>query len=215
MVSETRVEQESFLWLVRHAAAAGVEGTIHSSDAPADLRDHHHFEAVRKALPASAACYASPARRTIDTARALLLDPVPIAEFAEQDFGDWTGRRHNDLAAGGDEGYAQFWDNPAQSRPPRGESFEDQVVRVREGLSKIAPGSAILVVHSGTIRATLGVALDIAPAAALRFAIEPLSITRIDRLRQGWRVLSVNQNVRGTFEYAMREGHASNRMQSR
>jgi alpha-ribazole phosphatase len=209
------VEEESFFWLVRHASVDGVEGTIHSSDAPADLRDRNHLEAVRKALPANAACYASPARRTVDTARALGLDPVPIAEFAEQDFGEWTGRRHDDLAVSAHEGYRQFWDNPAQSRPPRGESFNDQVVRVREGLSKIAPGSAILVVHSGTIRATLCVALDIAPASALRFVIEPLSITRIDRLRQGWRVLSVNQNVRGTFEYAMREGHASNRMESR
>jgi alpha-ribazole phosphatase len=54
---------------------------------------------------------------------------------------------------------------------------------------------ATLVVHSGTIRAALCIALDIAPAAALRFVIEPLSITRIERLRNGWRVASVNQNV--------------------
>jgi alpha-ribazole phosphatase len=210
------VEEESFLWLVRHAAVDGLEGTIHSSDAPADLRDRDHFQALRKALPANAACYASPARRTIETAQALGLDPVPIMEFAEQDFGDWTGRRHDDLEAGGDEGYAQFWENPALSRPPRGESFQDQVARVRKGLSKIAPGSAILVIHSGTIRAALCIALDIAPESALRFVIEPLSITRIDRLRQGWRVLSVNQNVRcGTFDYAMREGEVSNQMRSR
>jgi alpha-ribazole phosphatase len=209
------VEEESFLWLVRHAAVDGVEGTIHSSDAPADLRDRNHLEALRKVLPADAACHASPARRTIDTARALGLDPVPGAEFAEQDFGDWTGRRHDDLAAGGDEGYAQFWKDPALSRPPCGESFQDQVARVREGLSKIAPGTAILVVHAGTIRAALCIALDVAPASALRFLIEPLSITRIDRLRQGWRVLSVNQNVGGMFDHAMREGASSNQMRSR
>ena len=198
------MEGDSFLWLVRHAAVAGVEGTIHASDAPADLRDLTHLEALRSVLPTNAACYASPARRTIDTARALGLDPAPIGEFAEQDFGDWTGRRHVDLAAGCDEDYAQFWKDPALSRPPRGESFQDQVARVRDGLSKVAPGSAILVVHSGTIRAALCIALDIAPASALGFVIEPLSITRIDRLSRGWRVLSVNRNVRGTPDHATR-----------
>lgn len=196
------MEGESFLWLIRHAAVDGVEGTIHSSDAPADLRDRAHLEAVRSHLPSNAASYASPARRTIDTARALRLDPVLIPEFAEQDFGDWTGRRHEDLAASSEEGYAQFWEDPAHSRPPGGESFEDQVARVRQGLLKIEPGSATLVVHSGTIRAALCVALDVDPMAALRFAIEPLSITRIHRLRNGWRVVCVNQSVLGVPDIA-------------
>jgi alpha-ribazole phosphatase len=189
------MQRESFLWLVRHAAVDGVEGTIHPLDAPADLHDQARLEAVRRRLPGDAACYASPARRTIQTARALRLDPVPMPEFAEQDFGDWTGRRHDDLATGGDENYARFWEDPARGRPPGGESFEDQVQRVRQGVLKLAPGPATLVVHSGTIRAALCIALDIAPSAALRFVIEPLSITRIDQLRNGWRVLSVNQNV--------------------
>jgi alpha-ribazole phosphatase len=189
------MKNESFLWLVRHAAVDGVAGTIHPADAPADLTDHARLDAVRRHLPCQGPCYASPARRTIETARALRLDPVLVPEFAEQDFGEWTGRRHDDLAARRDEHYARFWDDPARSRPPGGESFEDQVKRARQGLLHLAPGVATLVVHSGTIRAALCIALDIAPAGALRFAIEPLSITRIERLRNGWRVASVNQNV--------------------
>jgi len=196
------MEGESFLWLVRHAAAYGVDGLIHAANAPANLSDRAHLDAVRKHLPPKAASYASPARRTIDTARALGLDPVPIPEFAEQDFGAWTGRRHDDLAAGGEEGYAQFWQNPARSRPPGGESFADQVARVRQGLLKIAPGPATLVVHSGTIRAALCIALDIDPEAALRFVVQPLSITRIDRLRNGWRIVSVNQHALGVADFA-------------
>jgi alpha-ribazole phosphatase len=66
---------------------------------------------------------------------------------------------------------------------------------VRLGLSRIGPGSATLVVHSGTIRAALCIALDLTPEAALRFVVDPLSLTRIDRLATGWRVLSVNQRV--------------------
>ncbi|MBR0956421.1 histidine phosphatase family protein [Bradyrhizobium japonicum] len=189
------MEGATFLWLIRHAPVDGIKGTIHAADAPADLTDHAQLDALRPRLPRDAASYASPSRRTLETARALGLEPDLVSEFSEQDFGSWTGRRHDELAASGGEAYAQFWSDPAHRRPPGGESFEDQVARVRLGLSRIGAGSATLVVHSGTIRAALCIALDLTPQAALRFVIDPLSLTRIDRLATGWRVVSVNQRI--------------------
>ncbi|MBB4397353.1 histidine phosphatase family protein [Bradyrhizobium sp. ERR14] len=189
------MEGETFLWLIRHAPVAGVTGTIHAADAPADLSDRVQLDAVRRRLPPDAAGYASPSRRTIETARALGLEPKLVNEFREQDFGDWTGHRHDQLEATRGEAYAQFWSDPAGGRPPGGESFADQVARVRLGLSRIAAGSATLVVHSGTIRAALCIALDLTPQGALRFVVDPLSLTRIDRLAAGWRVVSVNQRI--------------------
>ena len=189
------MEGETFLWLIRHAPVQGVTGTIHAADAPADLGDRAQLDDVRRRLPPDAASFASPARRTVETARALGLDPELVVEFGEQDFGAWTGRRHDELAASGGDAYAQFWNDPAHARPPGGESFEDQVARVRLGLARVSSGQATLVVHSGTIRAALCIALDLAPQAALRFVIDPLSVTRIDRLATGWRVVSVNQRM--------------------
>jgi alpha-ribazole phosphatase len=189
------MEGQTFLWLIRHAPVAGVAGTIHAMDAPADLGDRARLEALRRHLPRDAASYASPSRRTVETARALRLEPMLVPEFSEQDFGAWTGRKHDELAAIDDETYAQFWSDPAQARPPGGESFGDQLARVRLGLSRIAAGPAALVVHSGTIRAALCIALDLTPEAALRFVIDPLSLTRIDRLESSWRVVSVNQRI--------------------
>lgn len=189
------MEGETFLWLIRHAPVEGVTGTIHAADAPADLGDRAQLEALRQRLPRDAASYASPSRRTVETARALGPEPELVSEFREQDFGDWTGHRHDELAATGGDAYAQFWSDPARGRPPGGESFADQVARVRFGLSRIGPGSATLVVHSGTIRAALCIALDLSPQAALRFVIDPLSLTRIDRLAAGWRVVSVNRRM--------------------
>ncbi len=181
------------LWLIRHAPVDGPRGVIHAADAPADLGDIAAFAALRARLPAQAHAVCSPMRRTRETAEKLGLAAVEEADFAEQDFGAWTGRRHDDLAAELGADYQAFWKSPAHSRPPGGESFVDQIARARAGLARLPAGDAVLVVHSGTIRAVLAIALGLSPDHALRFAIDPLSLTRIDRLESGWRVVGVNQ----------------------
>jgi alpha-ribazole phosphatase len=190
------VISDTSFWLVRHAIVACPAGMISPLDAPADLGDQRSFELVQAQLPKNAQAYASPARRAVDTARALQLDPVLMTELAEQDFGEWIGRTHDQLAATGGESYARFWRDPSRSQPPGGESFEDQIARVRGALAQIETERTILIVHSGTIRAALAIALELAPEAALRFVVDPLSLTRIDRLSNGWRVVSVNQTFR-------------------
>jgi alpha-ribazole phosphatase len=184
---------ETNLWLVRHAPVDGPRGVIHGPDAPADTGDAAAFAVLKAKLPPNAFAICSPARRTWETALALGLDPVKQAAFREQDFGTWTGRRHNDLVAELGDAYRDFWKSPASNRPPGGESFVDQIFRATEGLAELPAGDVVLVVHSGTIRAALAIALDLDPDGALRFVIDPLSLTRIDRLDNGWRVVAVNQ----------------------
>jgi alpha-ribazole phosphatase len=184
---------ETNLWLIRHAPVDGPRGVIHAPDAPADLGDVAAFAALKARLPANAFAVCSPARRTRETAQLLRLDAVEDASFREQDFGEWTGRRHNDLVAELGDAYREFWKSPAENRPPGGESFVDQIERARAGLASLPAGDVVLVVHSGTIRAVLSIALDLAPDSALRFVVDPLSLTRIERLENGWRVVVVNQ----------------------
>ena len=181
------------LWFIRHAPVDGPRGIVHSPDAPTNLSDAAAFTALKAKLPTNAFAVCSPARRTLETALALGLDPLTQACFGEQDFGAWTGRRHDDLAAELGEAYRDFWKSPASNAPPGGESFVDQIGRTADGLAALPPGDVALVVHSGTIRAALAIALDLAPEAALRFVIDPLALTRIDRLDHGWRVVAVNQ----------------------
>jgi alpha-ribazole phosphatase len=184
---------ETNLWLIRHAPVDGPRGVIHGLDAPADLGDAAAFAALRARLPKNAFAVCSPARRTWETAAVLGLDPIREPDFREQDFGAWTGRPHDDLITEFGDAYQDFWKQPASNRPPGGESFVDQISRARAGLAALPPGDVVLVAHSGTIRAALAVALDLAPDGALRFVIDPLSLTRIDRLESGWRVVAVNQ----------------------
>ena len=184
---------ETKLWLIRHAPVDGPRGVIHGPDAPADVSDAAGLAALMARLPAHALAVCSPARRTRETSVALGLRAVTEDAFREQDFGAWTGRRHNDLAAEPGNAYRDFWKSPASNAPPGGESFADQIARAQAGLAGLPAGDVILVVHSGTIRAVLAVALQLSPDAALRFVIDPLSLTRIDRLDNGWRVVAVNQ----------------------
>jgi alpha-ribazole phosphatase len=181
------------LWLIRHAPVDGPRGIIHGPDAPADISDSAAFAALKARLPAGAHAVCSPARRTRQTAGALGLDAVEQDAFREQDFGAWSGRRHNDLVAELGDVYRDFWKSPATNRPPGGESFVDQIGRAVDGLATLAAGEVVLVVHSGTIRAVLAIALDLSPDAALRFVIDPLSLTLIDRLDNGWRLVAVNR----------------------
>ncbi|HVX75595.1 MAG TPA: histidine phosphatase family protein [Bradyrhizobium sp.] len=180
------------LWLIRHAAVLGASDIIHDRDAPADVSNIAALSALHEKLPQGAAQFASPSSRTLQTAAALGLDPVPDANLLEQNFGDWTGRRHEDLARELGAAYHDFWKAPAENRPSNGESFADQVVRVRAALDALPSGDVIVVAHSGTIRAVLAIALGISPESALRFKIDPLSLTRIDHVELGWRVVCVN-----------------------
>lgn len=184
---------DSYLWLIRHAPVDGPRGVIHGPDAPADTSNAGAFAALRAKLPDDAAAYCSPARRTKETALALALDPVDVAAFREQSFGRWTGRRHDELTVELGASYIDFWRSAATNRPPGGESFVEQVARVSAGLAALPAGNVILVVHSGTVRAALAIALNTAPETALRFVIDPLSLTRIDRLDNGWRIVAVNR----------------------
>jgi alpha-ribazole phosphatase len=184
---------EKRLWLIRHAPVAGPSGVIHADGAHADTSDAAAFAALRARLPDNAAQFASPSIRTLETAAALGLRPAAGPDFREQDFGLWTGRRHDDLVSEFGAAYRDFWLTPATSRPPGGESFTEQIVRVGRGLAALPAGDVVLWVHSGTVRAALAIALDLAPESALRFAIDPLSLTRIDRLTNGWRVVCVNR----------------------
>jgi alpha-ribazole phosphatase len=183
------------IWLIRHAPVDGPQGVIHGPDAPVEVSDVAAFAALRRLLPVHAPSFCSPARRTRDTAAALQLEAALETAFREQDFGAWTGRRHDQLAVEQGEAYRSFWDAAGSNVPPQGESFAAQIARVAEGLMRLPAGDVILVVHSGTVRAALAIALELAPENALSFVIDPLSITRIDRLAQGWRVGGVNQRV--------------------
>jgi alpha-ribazole phosphatase len=196
-------------WLLRHAPVPDPEGRILGQiDADAHTGDTEDLEALARLLPPRAVLLTTPLRRTGQTARALVAAGLRLpraieeAELQEQSFGAWEGETWGGLASREtpDPALAAFWEDPAHQVPPDGESFAAVTARVGAALDRLSAEHAgrdiVAVVHAGTVRAALAVALDVDPATALRFAVEPLSLTRLDRLDVSpgpvWRVGCVN-----------------------
>ena len=199
-------------WWVRHAPVIGVNGRIYGQDdLDSDCGDDQQFRLLANTLPKEAVWLVSHLRRTHQTAAAIFAarvaetEPAPVitADLAEQHFGDWQGLTYAELEARRDGAYHRFWHAPATERPPGGESFEDVVARVSGAMSRITGEHAgrdiVAVVHGGTIRAALAVALGIEPERALGFAVDTCSVTRMDHYEgategANWRIVAVNQH---------------------
>ncbi len=192
-------------WWVRHAPVANAEEVIiGSSDVPAVLPDNDTLARLAQKLPAAVVAILSPLRRTKETLDALGTagftpsDTTVDAELVEQNFGEWEGRSRKVVydALGPQH---SLWQSPGSTVPPGGESYAALQKRVSAAILRLnqayAGGDVVAIGHAGPIRAALALALDLDPEVALRFSVDPLSITRIDHIadrKLWWRVESVN-----------------------
>ena len=190
-------------WWLRHAPVPDPEGRIAGRlDLPCDTSETEWFATLANRLPPNAVLVESGLIRCNQTvgaleAAGLLLPPALIEpDLMEQDFGRWQGRAWGLLASAKDPDLPAFWQNPATATPPGGESFASMIERVRRAVERLTADyggrDIVAVAHAGTIRAALAIALDIPPEAALAFVIDPLSLTRLNAVEGGWRVLGVN-----------------------
>lgn len=183
-------------WWLRHAPVTADAGIVGRLDVDADTADAARFRTLAAALPADPVLVESGLRRCRQTAEALaragmaLPQPEVVPGLAEQHFGAWQGKRWDAIDA------PWFWRSPATAVPPGGESFSAVVSRVGPvvvDLCRRHAGRDVLVIaHAGSIRAMLAIALGISSAAALQFVIDPLSVTRLNRIGGAWSVAGVN-----------------------
>lgn len=186
--------QQTELTLIRHAPVISDGRAYGRRDLEADCGDAARFVALRARLGRPGRILHSPARRCIQTLRAIWPDVagIPVEAFWEQDLGDWEGQPYAALPDLGPLPRAAL----AAHRPENGESFDDLCARVAPALQETARGGpAVIVAHAGPIRAALGTALG-ARSAALAFEIAPLSITRLGVLADSTMIIrSVNETV--------------------
>ena len=195
-------------WWVRHAPIRDAGGRVTGQlDLEADCSDLEAIARVAGRLPANPVWMSSPlrrARQTLDvlqTALCVGVTPVVVErDLAEQDFGDWQGRTYAELEAADGDRYKKFWIAPGTTRPPGGESFADVMMRVARAVerrSDAGPEADVIAVgHGGSIRAAVAQALGLGPARALALQVDPLSLTRLDRIADAsgvsWSIGCVN-----------------------
>ena len=166
------------LLLIRHAqpdarAQGRCYGSLDIGLSARGGRVARHLARVLDAVPL-AAVYSSPCTRAALTAEPLAavhgLSLTIVEALRELDFGDFEGRRYDDIARTHPQLFAAWMNEPASVRFPGGESYADLRSRARAAARAIRhrhPDQVVAVVsHGGVIRAILADALEI-PAAAI------------------------------------------------
>jgi alpha-ribazole phosphatase len=103
------------------------------------------------AVAASARVFTSPSRRARDLAARICSSPIAEPRLQELDFGDWEGRRWQDL---GREAIDAWRRSLPDSAPPNGETLTGMAARCTAWLESLAQDARpiLAVTHAGPIR---------------------------------------------------------------
>ena len=200
---------ETRFWLIRHAlveenARAMLYGNMDVELCPHTLEAQGPmYAALGQRLPRLAAWVVTPLSRTRRTAEAIFRAGYPAADLAvepdliEQNLGEWQGLPHAELPAKLTLPPHAFWPLGGKEKPPGGETMAEVIARVGAALERLAASHAaddvVVVSHGGAIRAAVAHALRIDADNALHLSVHNLSLTRLERHKQGWRVVCVNE----------------------
>lgn len=202
-MSETR------FWLIRHAlveenARAMLYGVMDVSLCETTLLEQAPmYRGLAFRLPRPAVWRVTPLSRTRRTAEAIFAAGYPEAalgeepDLIEQSLGEWQGLPHHELPPRLTQPKHAFWPLSGTEHPPGGESMAEVIARVGPAMERLArenPDQDVVIVsHGGAIRAAVAHAIGIGPDNALHLSIQNLSLTRLERLPEGWRVGCVNE----------------------
>ncbi len=197
-------------WLIRHALVAENERAMLYGIRDVQLcpdtlvAQQPMYQALAARLPRPATWFCTPLSRTRHTAEAIFAAGYPEQPLTvepgliEQNLGDYQGLRHAALPPLLTAPAHPFWPLAATETPPNGESVADVLVRVGVALDRLVErhsgGDLVMVSHGGAIRAAVAHAMAINAGRALHLSVYNLSLTRLERLPEGWRVVSVNES---------------------
>jgi alpha-ribazole phosphatase len=196
-------------WLIRHAlvdenARAFLYGVMDVPLCePTLLEQAPMYRALAARLPRPADWLVTPLSRTRRTAETIFAHGYPPAELGvepdliEQSLGEWQGLPHHELPEKLLHPPHAFWPLAGTEKPPGGESMAEVTTRVGSAMERLANAHAgrdvVIVSHGGAIRGAIAHALNIGPDNALHMSIQNLSLSRLQRTPEGWRVVCVNE----------------------
>jgi len=203
--ASTAESSATAMLLIRHAHTEAVDQWLagRAFDTPLSRLGWRQAVALARALEPIrlAAIYSSPLRRARQTAAAIARRQGIAVELFEPlneiDFGSWTGKSFDALAA--DPAWRAFNDTRAAATIPDGETPLAVQARAVAGFSLLASRHAgqtvALVSHGDVLRSALLHYAGFSLNDYHRFAIHPASVSRIEISPANVRVVSVNQCV--------------------
>lgn len=170
------------IWLIRHGeptpeSRGRCYGRLDVGLSPAGYQQVRSVGERLCEEPISA-IYASPRKRTTESAELLAQRrscSVVIEErLREIDFGDFEGKRYEEIAQTHPEIYRQWMEHPTETKFPNGEDFRQMQKRVLESAHEIYDrhrGDTIAIIsHGGVNRILLAEALGVSAANIFRIA---------------------------------------------
>ena len=210
---EPQAPKPTLVLLVRHGKtpttgsvlpgrAAGLhlsdDGRAQAEAVAARIRALHDASTAKEGGTGVSAVYASPMERTRETAapigKALGARVRTRKGLIECEFGDWTGRKLEELMKLPEWKTVQR--HPSGFRFPKGESFGEMQARMVDAINAIVadhPGETVVAVsHADPIKAAVGSALGTPLDLFQRIVVGPCSVSAVLYGSQGPTVLAVN-----------------------
>lgn len=185
-------------WWVRHGPTHE-KAFVGWRDVPADLTDHARIARLDAYLPRGALLISSDLIRASATAAVLATGRTPLPSapaLREFDFGDWDGKRFDEVAASHPVLSRAYWEQPGDIAAPGGESWNTAAARVAQGVADLLAAhqgrDIVVVAHFGVILTQVQMALGVAATQVLAHKIDPLSVTCLAHDGDGWRVEMIN-----------------------
>ena len=193
------------LYLIRHGIAQDAEGrALGWTDQPLAAEGRARIEALAATWsgPPPNRCWVSDLRRTRETAAILatrwptIIEPEP--RLREMHFGEWDGRAWAELEAADGARLAAWMADWTTARTPGGEGWPDLLARVESWCVELraavgrGTGPLVVVAHAGSLRAILGVLLDLPPVALFKLRVERGAVTELSLTGRGAEVVSLN-----------------------
>lgn len=187
------------LFLIRHPLPRVAEGICYGR-ADLDLAEPvaPHVARLAALLPADATLHSSPLRRCRQLAEALGSAPRLDARLQELDFGRWEGQAWDDIHRQEPDALDHWAQDTAGAAPHGGETALALQTRVLDWLAELQAahgnaGAAVVVTHSGVLKALFGYWLDLAPADWHRLHFDFATVSQVRLGSYGPRILGLNR----------------------
>ncbi|THK37823.1 histidine phosphatase family protein [Ensifer sp. MPMI2T] len=190
--------------LVRHAAHDNVGSFLAGRSADVPLGSAGREQATRLAARLArediTAVYASPRKRTQETAAAIAAasgvgEVKTVDALDEVDFGIWSGKTFEVLNS--DPLWRQWNCTRSLVRAPGGETMLDVQQRIMALVERLCPqsgdGKVVFVSHADVIKALICQVLGVSTDAWARFDIAPASVSAVAAGVWGAKVLQLNE----------------------